>query len=284
MFRSRLQALLFFSVLAWTCGARAEDTVVLPRYDVSAAVIAKMMPRQQLADISREAAESSTFRFSEVVMAKAPYSKFSSAVKCLVRDKDGRIVKDITNDNLTVAIEPTWADGFLSSNQPAEYSVFSVLLRPQFEGRTVTAGYCQRLLLEYVKFSSARIDRAAKHYGAGRLSFGNLVWFTTPDEVLIVFKSSNACEQVARVAGGRVDGARLHLGQPELDHLVSAHGRAWALATVDEIDCITPWGSIGPPPEVRDHAALFPVGWVQYQKDGMDHGVCDLIAVSIWRF
>jgi hypothetical protein len=201
---------LFFSVLAWTCGARAEDTVVLPRYDVSAAVIAKMMPRQQLADISREAAESSTFRFSEVVMAKAPYSKFSSAVKCLVRDKDGRIVKDITNDNLTVAIEPTWADGFLSSNQPAEYSVFSVLLRPQFEGRTVTAGYCQRLLLEYVKFSSARIDRAAKHYGAGRLSFGNLVWFTTPDEVLIVFKSSNACEQVARVAGGRVDGARLH--------------------------------------------------------------------------
>jgi hypothetical protein len=282
-FMNRRTIVLCVSVVASVIlSCRGEEPIRLPEYSVSADIIAKMVPRDQVADIARQAAQSTTFRFDEITMAKAPSSLFPRPVKCLVRDAKGKVLDDVTNERLTIPVDVTWKTGFLSSNQPAEFSRFYLLLRPKLDPAGVSIGFCEQLLDEYATFSQRRLDAANRYYSAGHALAADLVWYTVPDQIALAFRSPEACADTAHAVGVKPQGRILRLDRTTIENLLAKHGRAWTLAARRDVDCVTPWAALGPLPEIRDGAALFRVGWIEYTRDALDRGTFDLVAVAMW--
>jgi len=272
---------LAFTVVA-RCVVAADDPIRLPELNVAADVIAKMVPRQQVAEIAREASAYTTFRFDELTMAKAPTSQFPHPVKCLVRDEHGLVIDDITNERLTIRVDPNWKNGFLSSNQPAEYSRFFLRLRSQPPDGKVTIGFCQKLLRDYAAFSNHRLDVANEYYTAGHALAADLTWYTVPDQVAVVFRSKEMAMACAHAIGIPPTANVVRVSAGDVDRLAASRGSTWLVADVGQLVGVTPWTSLAPEPEFRDDATLFPVGWVSYRRDAVDAGDFRFVAVAMW--
>jgi hypothetical protein len=278
----RIVIALGVSLLTGSQAFSQDAPIVLPKYEVSAEVIAHMIPRDQLAQIRRQAARFTTFRFDEVTMEKAPTSIFPRPIRCLVRDDNGTVIGDLTNPQLTVTIDPTWRDGFLSTNQPSQYTRFYVLLRARLDEPRLSLGFCRELLAEYTRFSEERMEAANRYYAGGRAIGADLVFFTVPDEIAVVFVSRTAAENVGRTLGAKWEDRTVRIGSKLLERSIESRGAGWAVADAAEIECVTPWAALAPLPRMEQHAALFRVGWAEFRKplpEARDH---TLVAVAIW--
>lgn len=250
--------------------AFASDPVVrLPQYQVSAAVIAAMIPCDQVRDIQREAKPyRDVFDFSVVTFIKAPASRFQPAPRCYIRARDGHIEREITNPTLQFTVNRTWSEGYLSSNQPVEYADFYFLLRPRLGPGPVTLGEADRLLRAYGKFAARRLHETVRHYGAeGSWTF-NLQWATMPDEVDFIATSPAAVARIAQQLDTPAQGLLVRVSMERLAALIAKFGAGHGVAPRADLAVVTPWRFTAGPPPVRDHAALVHVGWVEYSLPG----------------
>lgn len=275
-------AVLTLSAVPQICAE--EEVVQMPKFEVTADVIATMIPCAQVAEICQEAAAyKDTFDLSVLTVIKAPASTFPRKVRCFIRDKDGRVQREITNDSLLFPVDTSWREGFLSSNQPVEYSHYYLLLKPRFKSAEVTLGEASTLLRQFTDFSEKRLMNAIRHYGGGRIQPTLEMRLTTiPDEIVLFATSPEAANTIAARVGVRPVGHAVRLTREQLAMMVAEKGAGFVVGNaLAEIACISPWGRLIRLPPVRDGAAMFAIGWVEYKRTPQDRTRRDFVAVGM---
>lgn len=263
----RSTILLFLAVAA--SAELADGIHQLPQLDVSADIIAAMIPCEQVTDACNEANQhTDAFELSMLTVVKAPTSRFTKPIRCFIRAKDGHVLQEITNEALLFTLDPKWPkEGFLSSNQPDEYSYFYLTLRPKLGPGPVTLGAMDHLLSAYVTFSEKRLERTIRYYSARGSWSIDLRWATVPDEIVILTTHPTRAAAIAQKLDLRASGNAVRINSEKLAALKARLGADFALLeSPADIDCVTPWRSFAGLPPVRDHAALIRLGWAEYAQ------------------
>ncbi len=282
--RFTLFLLFTFAPFAALVAEETDDIHYLPKYDVTADVMAAMIPCDQVRDIGDDAkARCHSFDLSTITLVKAPASRFPKPVRCFVRAADGHVIQEITKEGFMYPADSHWPAGFLSSNQPAEYSAFYFMLRPHLSSSRITLGDVDQLLTEYTAFSEKRLSAAIRHYGAMGGAFFELSWAMVPDEIAFIATSPAAAAAIGQRLGVAAHQKIVRVSIEKWAELKAQRGVAFPVADgATEIDCITPWRSTTGLPLVLDHAALLRIGWVQYQKQPTETPRRDIIVVGMY--
>ena len=223
----RFLASLFLAAAALPC--LADEIHTLPKLEVTADVIAAMIPCDQVRAISDYARDHCpSFELSTITVLKAPRSKFSRPIRCFIRGTDGHVLEEITNEDLLFPLDPHWPAGFLSSNQPDEYSAFYFMLKPRFDSSRITIGEIEKLLSDYTAFSEYYLDEARRSYAG--TSFIELRWATVPDQILLLADSPRHASIIAQRVGVMPDGNAVTIGADQIATLKAQHGSNYIIA------------------------------------------------------
>ncbi|HVU36309.1 MAG TPA: hypothetical protein VHE61_22925 [Opitutaceae bacterium] len=274
-------ALLVAGVLFGQVALCAEEIVKLPKYAVSADVIAAMIPCDQLREIINVSQRyRDTFDLSEITFVKAPVARFARVPRCYIRAEDGHVLQEITNPALRFRMTSAWPHGFLSSNQPAEYAAFYFLLTPKLGAGPVTLGQTEKLMRAYTEFAESQLQNAIRHYGAAGAWCINLRWIMVPDEIDFVASSPAAAAAIGRRVQISSEGNLVRVSIERLADLNKQLRGEFVVANPGELAGVTPWRSTAGGPVLENHSTLLRIGRVEYRESAQTVR-SDLIVVGL---
>jgi hypothetical protein len=241
-----------------------------------------MIPCQQVAELSRDtAARFKSFEMGVLTAAKTTPEE-PKPLRCFVRDKDGRVLRELTNEKLEIPVDEQWSDGFLSTNFGEGGASYYFLLKPRFSGEAVTASQLRSLLKDYEDFARRRLDYVIARYGARGARTGDLFWRIMPTEIVCMTPSAEIARAMAERCGATQQGNAVRISAVTLDTLKERQGADWVVANKSDLTCVAPWTSFLGLPRVKDGAALYQIGWVEYRSDPTAKPRREAIAVAMW--
>ncbi len=262
-------------------GAAEERVTVMPTYKVTAGLVSDMIPCRQVLELSREVA--ARFKSFEVsVLTAAPAGSSTKPLRCFIRDADGHVRRELTNESQVFPIEATWGDGFLSTNYGEGAAGYYLMLKPRFPAEQITVGDLETLLDEYTDFARRRLDVAISRYGTRNLRTGDLYWRVMPTEVVCVATSPEVARALASRCGAVLEGSSVRIAAEVIEDLKKRNGAGWVVTKRSEMTCVAPWTRVLGLPHVKDSAALYEIGWMEYRSDVMAKPQREVIAVAMW--